>query len=805
MSADVRCHAAGGALALAALFLLVGPPAATAIAPQRVLVQTGDAIAGRTLGTFAAVGLDIDAAGRVLIGSALGDGSQLVAWADDDGIHPLWRSATGGPYIQADTARASDDGEHVLALAEPLPYDGGSLPYAAVFALTGNGARRLLGAGDVTLDGWEVVAVRQVGGVADDGSAALLASVRSAAGESYDVRALIALTDAGARVVAGNSERLPAERRFYVSPLAALAGGAVVFDAASTTSDGALDGIYRADADTIVATLTIGDPHPDGGTVGYLTAHAANGAGDVLARICRPDPPLDPFGTPDCPIYRSQGDGWVRVRDGITAAPDGRRITVGGGALNRRGDVMLGATLYRTRDGELLSDYEGAAVYHPARGSAQLIDVAPGYGRDRLNDRGEAVFSPLDTSVVRWSTSGRRELVGRDARTTDGIALIGGGLGFNTCLADDGRVAAQVAHTDGSDAWVCIDDDGPHALPQPAAVGEGGSRCAFAGEELAVLAAGAVSRIDGRRATTVLRRGDRLPDGSRVGVIDDLAANAAGTLVAVVSLPSGVAIVRQPRGGDWETVDLAVDGASAPTRIDRVDLTPGGRIVALTDYGDPLGRDRRVLVVDGGGVRALAVPDGRGDVFSVQVRDELALVWTTRWVFGNPADLESAFTVFDVGTSAILGELGDDDFTGADGALTPIGIGRDASILFSESTGFAFDGFHWLADGGAPRRLATPDAAVYGLAVPIDLITADEVLYRSLRSAAGASHHALSTSATHIDGVCPAAETGGGGAGGDGGCQIDRGSGGAWPLAIGLAAWAVVRRRGRAGARPSRV
>ena len=797
MSADVRHHAGGGALALAALLLLVGPPAATAVAPQRVLVQTGDTIAGRTLGTFAAVGLDIDAAGRVLIGSPLADGSQLVAWADDDGIHPLWRSAADGPYIQADTARASASGEHVLALADPLPYDGGSLPHAAVFALTGDGARRLLGAGDVTLDGWEVVAVREVGGVADDGSAVLLASVRSAAGDAYDVRAVIALTGAGARVIAGNSERLPAARRFYARPLAALAGGAVVIDATSTTSDGAADGIYRVDADTIVAKLTIGDPHPDGGTVGYLTAHAANGAGDVLARICQPDPPLDPFGTPDCPIYRSQGDGWVRVRDGITAAPDGRRITVGGGALNGRGDVLLGATLYRIRDGELLSDYEGGAVYHPVDGPARLIDIAPGYGRERLNDRGEAVFSPLDTSVVRWSTSGRQELVGRDGRIADGTPLIGGGLGFDACLADDGRIAAPVAFTDGTDGWACLDDDGPHALPQLAAAGESRLRCAFAGDELAILANDVVSRITGRRAIPVLQRGDRLPDGRRVEVIFDLAANAAGTLVALAGVQNGNAIVRQPRGGTWETVDLAADGAPAPTRIDSVHLTPGGRIVALAHDGDPLGRDRRVLVVDGGGVRALAVPDGRGDVFTVQARDELALVWTTHRVFGNP-DLESAFTVFDVGTGSILAELAEGDFIGADGPLRPIGLGRDASVLFGESTIFVSNAWYWLADGGAPRRLATPDAAAYGQAQPIDLITADEVLYRSLRSAAGAHHHALSSSATFIDGVCPAAETGGSGSGGDGGCQIDRASGGAWPLTIGVAVWAATRRRRRA-------
>lgn len=211
-----------------------------------------------------------------------------------------------------------------------------------------------------------------------------------------------------------------------------------------------------------------------------------------------------------------------------------------------------------------------------------------------------------------------------------------------------------------------------------------------------------------------------------------------------------------------------------------------------------------VVVDPNGPPRTLVLTADRGTSAAVYVRGEAALVLGIRHEFPR---IVSTFTVFDVDSGSVLATLDEDAFAGAgaEGPVYPLGIGGDGTLLFGESNGFVGGVAHWLVDGVAPRRIEAPDAALYGQATPIDLVSSAEVLFRSYASAAGAYHDTLSTSAARIDGVCPAAATSGGGSGGGSGCQIDgAGGAGAWPLAVGVAVWAATRRRGGAGAPPSR-
>lgn len=785
--------------AIAALIVGSTGAAGAAAAPQRVLLRTGDAVAERgPIGEFAAAALDIDPRGRILVGSPLADGAQVVAWADEDGLDVLWRSGVEGPRIEAFSARASASGEHVLALADPLPYDGGPLPHQAVYELRPDGVQRRLGVGDVTADGWEVVAVRQVGGVADDDGAALIADVRPAGSEERAVSALLSLVGDVARVVAGDSDALAAERRFYsTTVLAALPDGGVVFEALKFTHDSVGSGIYRGNAAGLQPVLTVGDPHPAGGAVAIVIGGAASADGHVLARVCHPDPPFDPFGSPACPLYRSQGDAWVKIRDGIESGPDGRVIAVGGGALNRRGDVVVDATWFRPGE---LSRIGFGAIYHPANGAARVITREAGTGVARLNDRGETTLRSLTGGIARWSPAGRRTVVTRDAHTADGQRLIGGGLGVYSCLADDRRVATRATFADGGADWLCIDDAGAHRLPSPPASGESVELCAFAGEELAVVSNGTVARVDGRRATPVLRRGDRLPDGGTSIVVSALAANASGTIAVAASSTAGHSVLRQARGGAWQEVALVAAGAQPPSQVDALHLTASGRIVALTYAAG----GRVAVVADpDGALRTLAADyqDGgeRVTVHGVEVRDETALVWTSRSPNrAGPAPAQSTFTAFDARTGAVITELHEADFAGASGPLYAIGVGRDASILIGESNNVVSGVHHWLSDGGVPRRLEPPDTTTYGFTTPVALTSATDLLFRGYSSEAGARHDTLASSSARIDGVCPTADPATEDSSG-GGCSVGgRPDRHGWLPAAGalvLALWSAARRR----------
>jgi len=756
-----------GRAAVGVTVLVSGLTARAELPPGRELLATGDPVPGLgRIGTFGASVRGIADDGAVLLDLSLTDRTRALAWADGEQLRFIWRTADGGsPALAMREARVSADGRHVLVPGDPDLITGNG--FSALYTIAEGQAHRLLAAGDRTLDGWTIAGISRLGGVANDGSAAVEAILKPPTGGDDFRVYLLSLSHAGARVLAGSSpllDRSGALTATDIEPLATLAGGIVLFRA---SPDENVTGVFRGDAEGVEPLLTSADSAPDGQVWRVVHGTAASPNGELLVQACAIATAPGPRA---CTIYRSERGRWVTVRPASADGPDGALFVMTSGALNSRGDAVLAG--YRADVGGNL------VLSYPAHGAARVVG-GKGYQLLGLNERGQVALR-VPSGLARWSDGRSVVLATPQTTTADGARALAGGI-LLWCQADDGRVGAYVAVDGDTGSWLCIDDLGPHLMRRDAPDGE---HCTFDDGAMIVAGPDRVTRSDGRRSTLRLAVGTPIGDRQRIDSISFVSVNPAGSLAAIVDSGERRLLVRVDPGGPPRVLDATAGGALDVYAIDAVQMADNGTVVALVsaDYATTA-------------VVAVA-PDG---ATSVPFRDDSRGARVTGFeVAGNRLLLALEHSQAHPTMRLLDLETGEWTDRLPAGVLAPgeldyvVDTSRADDVLYRT---FDDPSAFWILSGGMRRRLGVIQNEV---PVPVALRAADDILFRTDTYTIGAERIVLSSTGGHIAGRCVAPQTAASSSDDDG-CAIgERRAASAWPLlgaalCVGLA----VRRRRR--------
>ncbi len=754
-----------GRAAVGVTLLVSGLTARAELPPGRELLATGDAVPGLgRIGEFGASVRGIADDGAVLLDLSLTDRTRGLAWADGEQLRFIWRTADGdSPALAMREARVSADGRHVLVPGDPDPTT--RTCFSALYAIADGEAHRLLAAGDRTVEGWTIAGICRIGGVANDGSAAVEAILTPPAGGDDSRVYLLSLSRAGARIVAGNSPLLDPSRTLtatYIEPLATLAGGIVLFRA---SPDESVTGVYRGDAEGVEPFLTSAESGPDGQALSSVMAASPNG--EVLVQACAL---ATTPGQRACTIYRSERGRWVTVRPTSADGPDGRLSAVTSGALNTRGDVVFAG--YRGDGGGSL------VLSYPANGAARVVGGG-GYQPLGLNERGQVALR-VPSGLARWSDGRSVLLVTPRTTTADGVRPLAGGI-LLWCQADDGRVGAYVAADGDTGSWLCIDDLGPHLMRRDAPDGES---CTFDNAAMVVAGPDRVTRSDGRRTTPLLAVGTPLGDGQRIDFISSVSVNPVGTLAAIVDSGERRLLVRVHPGGPPRVLDATAGGALDVYAIDAAEIADNGTVVALVSADFAM---TAVVAVTSDG--ATSVP------FRDDSRGARVAGFT---VAGNRLLLALEYSQADPTMRLLDLDTGEWTDRLPAGVLAPgeleyvVDTSRADDVLYRTSEDSTA---YWILSGGMPRRLGVIQNEV---PVPVALRAADDILFWTNTYTIGAERTVLNSTGGHIAGRCVAPQAAASSSDDDG-CAIgERRAAGAWPLlGAALCAGLAVRRRRR--------
>lgn len=717
------------ARAALAVVLLVARPMGADEPPGRELLATGDTIPG--LGRIGQLGAEVRGIaddGAVLLDLSLTDRTRGLAWADPDGLRFVWRAAdgAGGPVIAGRTAAASADGHWVLAAGDPD--STGRL--TALYAIADGEVRRLLASGDRTVEGWTVAGIQQRGVVANDGSAAVMATLTSPAGEgSY----LLSLSSAGVRIIAGASplpEPSPALAASGIEPLAALPGGGAVFEA---RVDADAIAILRGGPDHLETLLSSAAPGPDGEALRLVRAIGASSDGEVLVDACAVDVPTDSFGDPICAIYRSWRGSWITVRQSSDSGPDGRPTLAFGGALNARGDVVFDAGAYRS-DGFI----DPLVLYYPANGAARIV-ASDGSNPQGMNNGGQVVLRDPQ-GVRRWTDGAVATLVTPRTAIAGGARPLAAGI-LLWCQADDGRVGAYAAIDGERGAWLCVDDLGPHVMQRHALDGD---RCEFSDTAMLVGGdAGRLTRSDGRRTAELLAVGARLGDGRRIDYIASFATNPRGTVAALVDSGPERLLVRLEPGGAWQVLDATGGGTIDVLEPVTVGVADNGTIAMLASSEESAAP--AVVAVTPGGTASMPF---RGETSSSRVVG-FSMVGNNLLLAFDHYETPPEMRLIDLATGESTERLPPGAV--ASGELWEVLDTSPTNDVLYETSGDIDQ--YWLLAGDEPRPIAV---ARQEAPRPVAVDSARGLLFETDTYTVGAARTVLSSTSAHIAGRCVA-------------------------------------------------
>ena len=704
------------------------------------------------------------------------DGSRVLLRAGADGFEVLWRGEelSGTDALDTQSARTSANGRHVLALGGTVADASGWLRRTELRRLRPRPADVVLAAGAITSDGFEILYLDALADVSDAGAALLRATVRPL-GETTEPTAAVVVADAAAvRVVAAPSDLLPVHRRFIgLSPLGLTDAGGVVFAGTERDAKQPISGIYRADGERVTGIVTT-DATIDGQRIVSLEGIDAAPNGDVLFRAW-----LDGGSSA---IYRT-GNGAVRA---VVRADDLNGGFVSGAQLNSAGDVA-----FVVQRGELpfLKQFYEVHLLR-ASGERDVHPIAP-VRAIALNEGGSIAYLGED-GIVRRSARGQRLVLGVGDRLGDGTPLLSGGLEA-ICLADDGRVAMLAHAQDGLDGWLCADGEGTHlvgaAYVQERDARTPRPRCAFGGDRLYVLRNGAIEALLQERTFEVLAPGmpaDVLSGSPPIRYIAGFTAGADGTVLAVVATDDAELLVRVPRGGFSEHIDLTPPGSEGVS-VGALGLTTDGAAAALVyphlvDPSEASEARTAVVVSDARGVRVLWQSDP-GQAVYAQFRGDLALLTVDQGGLQIPS---YGYFLLDLQT----GELRDVpfDFLDPDASASPYALQADGDLLMAEyAVGRTR---HWLVEDGEPTLLTDVPSAFAPPLRPLDLGAGGHLLLTRPIVPLQLGEHELSLAGPAVTAGCPR-----GAPAGDApltadhdGCQVGGAAGtSAWPLLIAAA------------------
>jgi hypothetical protein len=773
------------ALAAAAAALAAGSAGAD-LDPGREIVGTGDRVPGLgRIGLLTASPVDIDRAGHVLVVGSLSDGGRALVRTDGTRVETIWRHEEGGVDDGPDLASvvSSRDGAHIAALGA-FQFNGHGLTHRQLFDLSDGTPRIVLSAGDRTTDGTAIAGFRSVSAVSDTGAILVQADIESTAGFPLNPPQAVILYDTAARVVASTDATAPAAIRFtYVNGVGVTDEGAAALSGCRAGEDTRC-GIFRERAGALEPRLVEGDPGPDGSPIGETYALDTSADGEVLAYFYPPD------NYDRRTIVRTAGDQVLPVRDGFAPLPDGRTLTVYGGRLNRRGDVILEGLAETPSSTSTLTTSKRVVLSDPAAGEARLLPEEAEAGR--INDAGQiAVRVRPDgqpAQVIRWQNGTAQRVLSVHTTIGGGAAFIGGGLG-TMCLGDDGRVAHLAQGTNGTSAWLCEDARGTHLVAttsNPPASYDRGAHCEFAGaDQIVVLDGPHLSRL-GRGGGTVLSVGDRLADGRAVTYIESVSADADATLLASVQAGGDRVLLRQERGGAVELVAIRLPGEAPPIEVTAAGIGADGTIAAFVyrNTGVP------ALVAVRDGATRVVTDFERSTIFSaMQVRGDYAVVSTAT---------STGTEVFRFNLST--GEGGpilQPDFT-ANPFVVDLTTSGDVLFQTGDVLDFGTPHTTWRWHAGTVEELSHVETPYEPSTDPVAVNAAGNVLTFAPGASAGGRYR-LSLSGPAPSAACPG--TAANSSSGDSkGCQVAPArSASWWPLVAVLFLAAARRRRGCAG------
>jgi hypothetical protein len=745
---------------LTLLFLLLSVASAavaTVDRERRDVIATGDPVPGfGRIGTASFEVLGIDRRGRILVGSELTSGEEILLFADGRKITTLWR--TGEPAndplrLDIQSGALSPAGRVVAAAVRQTDSSGLSVETSAVVAIDGERLQTIAALGDSAPDGGVICSLGRRSRINDAGDVAFEARVAEslAACDSFDSWGAIHVRRGGITRVEASTRGSIEEQELRL--IENSADGSVVFIVSPDLGDApeavlvSRDGASRCVIDAA-----------DGCSGKYGRAIGASPSGEVLLQDL--DDGVER-------VYRTDGGALRQVAATGDVLPGGHVILSFDqiGYLNDDGDAALHV---QWDEGGLGN---AGAVLFPAAGTPQIILANHAVARGLNDSKQIALLSsdPPPDRVSRRSGGAIEPILATGDAVSGGAVFAVYGLFGSACLADDGRVAAIATGADYGQGIVCRDSKGPHLIARHDRPAPGGGSfvnffyCAFAdGPRLFFLASiedAAVSlySADADGLERVIGRGDVIAGGTVVGDIDHLSpfsVSADGTVVLQRS--EFEQLLRRRPDGTLERVVLHPGSGQQVLRIESFGIADGGAVVASVELSSP--RESALVVENAGRGRVVVTATDEALPGGPFARLGSVLVSGQQVVFeALDTDDHSSVFGYDLQTGTVSALLPRDPsgvFPRFLLDLTPSG-----DLLFSESV--ENHGEHvwptatYLLAGGEIRflfhRMSLADSE------PFAINDQGNVLFRADRSPLGADRHSLSLAGPDPNVACPAA------------------------------------------------
>ena len=749
----VGMHRRSWCLALPVLVALVVPGvvAESIDLEPRDIIATGDSVPGLgRIGTATFEVLGIDERGRVLVGSELSSGEEILLLADGRRMTTLWRTGqpSGSPLrLGIQSGALSPNGRVVATVLRPPQPFGFNVEASAFVEIDGSHFRTIVTIGDATPDEGVICDLGRQARINDVGDVAFEARAAedSAACDEYESYwYAIYVKHGGVMRVAASTKNVVDEQELRL--IGITPDGSVVYVVSPDLGD----------APEAVLVARAGERHcvvaaPDGCSGKYGEAIGSSPSGEVLLRqhydVDR--------------IYRTEGGALLQVAASGEALAEGGVITSleESAVLNDAGDVAISASWEENGVG-----HYGALLF-PASGGPPVIlpDNSAPRGINEARQIALRTHSTPD-GVSRWSDGSIEPIVATGDAVPGGAVFAVYGLFGAACMAEDGRVAAIATGSDYGQGIVCRDARGTHliALHDKPAPG-GGSfvnffDCTFAdGPRLFFMAttensAAGLYSVTADGLERAIGTGDEIAGGTTVTNIDFNSAFVAsrdGTVV--LQRTEQEQLLRRRTDGVLERVVLHPAEGGQVLRVDSFGVADGGIVVAAVELSSP--RGAALVVEDNGRGRIIVTADDEALAGGPFTRFARVLVSGQQVVF-NALDADEGSSVFsyDLQTGVVSALLPHDPsrvFPRLLYDLTP-----SARLLFAENTnedGYPYSTY--LLEGGETqflfRRVTLADSE------PIAINDRGNVLFRADRSPLGADRMSIGLSGPDPGVACP--------------------------------------------------
>jgi hypothetical protein len=591
-------HRGSCCLALPVLVALTLPAivAASIDLEPRDVIATGDPVPGfGRIGTGSFEALGIDERGRVLIGSELSSGEEILLLADGRRTTTLWRTGqpSGAPLrLGIQSGALSPNGRVVATALGPSPPFGSYGETSAFVEIDGSHFRRIVTIGDATPDEGVICDLGRQARINDAGAVAFEARVDEdpAACDRYESYWFaIYVVDRGVMSVAASTRSVAEEQELRLVGITR--DGSVVYVVSSDLGDAPEAVLVARDAQRhCVVDL------PDGCSGRYGVAVASSPSGEV---VLRQHHDVDR-------IYRTEGGALLQVAaSGEVLRGIGLVTSLEESAvLNDAGDVAIGAAWEENGVGH------HGALFFPASGGPPVIlpDNSAPRGINQARQIALRTYSAAD-GVSRWRDGSIEPLVATGDAVPGGAVFAVYGLFGAACMAEDGRVAAVATGSDYGQGIVCRDASGIHLIARHDRPAPGGGSfvnffdCTFADGPRLYFMATTENSVAAIYAATpdglerVIGPGDTIADGTVVENFDSSSRFAVGRDGTVVlKTAERDQLLRRRPDGTLEHVVLHTPDGRFVLRVDSFGVADGGIVVAAVELSFP--RESAIVVED---------------------------------------------------------------------------------------------------------------------------------------------------------------------------------------------------------------